>query len=84
MRTEEQSKFDFKEMACYDGHITISAFDCVCGYKYTYYGILSRSERISFPRATNNYLRYIPLKDVECQTCKDLMYEKFLLEESDK
>ena len=68
--------FDYEEMATYDGHITIDAFNCLCGYKYTYYGILNRKERLTYPRAANNYLKFIPLKYVPCEKCKQLMYEQ--------
>ena len=68
--------FDYKEMATYNGHITIDAHNCLCGYEYVYYGILNRSERLSFPRATNNYLKFIPLKDVTCVECKKLKYKE--------
>jgi hypothetical protein len=51
---KRESDFDFKEMACYNGHITIDAFNCVCRYEYVYYGILSRSERLSYPRASES------------------------------
>lgn len=39
---KETSCFDYEKMACYNGHITIDAFNSVCGYEYVYYGILSR------------------------------------------
>ena len=68
-------KFDLKQMATYEGHITIDAFDCMCGYKYVYYGILNRKERVMFPRAKNTYLKYLPLKDVPCEKCKELKYQ---------
>lgn len=67
---------DYNEMPTYDGHITIDAFNCLCGYKYVYYGILSNSERLVFPRARNNYLKFIPLKDVKCEKCKELKYKE--------
>jgi hypothetical protein len=41
---------------------------------YVYYGIFSRQERMTFPRASNNYLKYKPLKDVECKECKAIRY----------
>jgi hypothetical protein len=68
--------FDYNEMATYEGHITISAFNCLCGYEYVYYGILNRKERLTYPRAKNNYLKFIPLKDVSCEKCKQLKYEE--------
>lgn len=68
--------FDYNEMATYEGHITVDAFNCLCGYEYVYYGILSRSDRLMWPRAQNNYLKYIPLKEVECEKCKQLKYEE--------
>lgn len=74
--TNVSSRFDLEEQPCYNGHITVDAFNCLCGYKYVYYGILSRSERISFPRASNNYLKYTTLKDVECEVCKKIKYEQ--------
>lgn len=68
--------FDYEEMATYEGHITIDAFNCLCGHKYVYYGILSKKERLMYPRSKNNYLKFIPLKDVKCEKCKKLKYEE--------
>jgi hypothetical protein len=70
------SRFDLEEQACYNGHITIDAFKCLCGYEYVYYGILSRAERLNYPRASNTYLKYTPLKDVKCEACKKMKYEE--------
>lgn len=68
--------FDLEEMATYEGHITVDAFNCLCGHKYVYYGVLNRRERINFPRAKNNYLKFIPLKDVGCSKCKQIKYSE--------
>lgn len=76
--------FDYKEMPTYEGHITIDSFNCLCGYEYVYYGILNRRERLMFPRAKNNYLKFIPLKDVECEKCKELKYKELSALENEK
>lgn len=68
--------FDYYTVATYNGHITIDAFNCVCGYEYVYYGILNKRERLTYPRAKNNYLKFIFLKDVKCEKCKKLKYEE--------
>jgi hypothetical protein len=69
-------KYDYEQQPCYEGHITTDAFTCLCGYEYVYYGILSKTERLSYPRAKNTYLKYTKLKDVECEKCKELKYKE--------
>lgn len=68
--------FDYERVSTYEGHITVDAFNCVCGFKYVYYGILNKTERINFPRAKNTYLKHEFLKDVKCEKCKKLKYEQ--------
>lgn len=63
---------DYFEVASHNGHITEDAHNYTCGGTYQYNGILSKKEQRLYPRHENTYLKFIFLKDVECEKCKNI------------